>query len=65
MNPHLYILFLIGKSDINNELLESCCYDCFSTSIEFWYSRRITENKMSDLYFNKESNYPGENTSNN
>ena len=35
MNPGLYILFLVGKSDINNELLESCCYVVFQLPLNF------------------------------
>ena len=35
MNPGLYILFLVGKSDINSELLESCCYVVFQLPLNF------------------------------
>ena len=34
--------------------------DCFSSFIEFCSSERNTENTMSDLYFNEESNYSEE-----
>ena len=40
-------------------------WDCFSSFIEFWSSERNTENMMSDLYFNEESDYSEENISNN
>ena len=40
-------------------------YDRFSSSIEFWSSEKNTENTMSHLYFNEESDYSEENTCNN
>ena len=45
------------------ELLEICyvwMYDCFSGFIKFWSSERNTENTMSHLYFNEESDYSEE-----
>ena len=36
-------------------------YDCFS-GMKFWSSDGNTENTMSHLYFNKDSDYSEENT---
>ena len=53
------------------ELLEICyqmtfllsefikCYDCFSSSIKFWFSEKTTESTMSDLYFKGNPNFQG------
>ena len=40
-----------------------CCL--FSSFIKFWSSERKTENTTSDLYFNEETDYSKENTSEN
>ena len=40
-------------------------YDRFSNSIRFWSSERNTENTMSGLYFNEESDYSEQNTCDN
>ena len=45
------------------ELLETCCYDRFSSFIKLWFSKRNNENAMSNLYFNEESDYSELNTS--
>ena len=37
-------------------------YDCFSGFIKFWSNERSTENTMSHLYFNEESDCFKENT---
>ena len=37
-------------------------YDRFWSLIKFWSSERNTENTMSHLYFNEESDYSEENT---
>ena len=49
----------------DGEILETCyvwMYDHFSGFIKFWPSERNTENTMSHLYFNEESDYSEENT---
>ena len=40
-------------------------YDRFWSLIKFWSSERNTENTMSHLYFNEESDYSEENTCDN
>ena len=52
--------------DVNNEytfweLLEAKRMIAFHVFIKFWFSERITENTMSRLYFNEESDYFEEN----
>ena len=37
----------------------------FSSFVKFWSSERNSENTISDLYFNEESDYSKENTSTN
>ena len=39
------------------------CYDRFLNFIKFWSSERDLQNTMSDLYFNEDSEYSEENTS--
>ena len=51
MNPRLYILFLVDKSVI-----------AFQVFIKFWSSERNTENTMSQLCLNEESDHSVENT---
>ena len=43
------------------ELLEACMI-VFHAFIKFWSIERNTENTMSHLYFNEESDYSEENT---
>ena len=45
-----------------NICFENYCRDHFTSSIKFWSSERNTENTLSDLYFNGESDYSEENT---
>ena len=45
--------------------LLSKCYNRFSSFHKFWSAERNTENTMSDLHFNEESDYSEENTSDN
>ena len=71
MNPCFYILFFIDKS--MTWTMTTCfenywkivCYDRFWSFIKFWSREINTDNTMSDLYFNEESNYSEENTSDN
>ena len=60
------------KKKFSCEISKPCCesrignhYDHFSSFIKFCSSKRNTENTISDLYFNEESDYSEESTSSN
>ena len=42
------------------ELLEASCMIASQVFLKFWYGERNTENTMSHLYFNEESDYSEE-----